>query len=297
MINYSMWLNLSGEREVNYPAMVRLLVTILGLMLADTSFSASVEDWTYGEFHAAQFSPESDVAIVAWDTTLGRDRLMRSEYKNDYFQLADNFQPQLNPLYCGIASSVIVLNSMRLATNAVPSQKAIEVNVPEALGGGRLDYPSYSQLTLLGEKTDRVKSRTVIELRNQDDPEAKLDPGLSLHDLYGVLEVYGARTQLYYADREPAEGTDDFRRILKKALSDSTHFVIVNFHGKTMGTASDGHISPVAAYDEKSDSVLLLDVAGYLNPWYWVPTEHLYRAMHTRDGDKYRGYVVISDLQ
>ena len=121
---------------MNYPAVVRLLVTILGLMLADTSFSASVEDWSYGEFHTTQFSPDSGVAIIAWDTPSGRDRLMRSEYKNDYFQLADNFQPQLNPLYCGIASSVIVLNSMRLSTSGVPSQEAIEVNVPEALGGG-----------------------------------------------------------------------------------------------------------------------------------------------------------------
>lgn len=280
---------------MNYPVMARLLVTILGLMLADTSLSASDENWAYGKFKTAQFSPNSDVTIVAWDTREGRDRLMRSEYKNDYFQLAHNFQPQANPLYCGIASSVIVLNSMRLATNGVPSQKAIEVKVPEALGGGRLDYPSYSQLTLLGEKTDSVKSRTVIELRNQNDPKAKLNPGLTLQDLRGVLETYGTRAQLYYADREPGEGTDDFRTTLKKALSDSTHFVIVNFHGKTMGAPSDGHISPVAAYDEKSDSVLLLDVAGYLNPWYWAPAEYLYRAMHTRDGGKYRGYIVVSD--
>lgn len=280
---------------MNYLVMTRLLVTILALMLTDTSLSASVKNWVYGEFQTAHFSPNSDVTIVAWDTPVGRDRLIRSEYKNDYFQLAHNFQPQANPLYCGIASSVIVLNSMRLATNGVPSQKAIEVKVPEALGGGRLDYPSYSQLTLLGEKTDPVKSRTVIELKNQNDPKAKLNPGLTLQDLRGVLEAYDTRVQLYHADRRPGEGTDDFRSALKKALSDSTHFVIVNFHGKTMGAPSDGHISPVAAYDEKSDSVLLLDVAGYLNPWYWAPVEHLYRAMHTIDGDKYRGYIVVSD--
>ena len=72
-------------------------------------------------------------------------------------------------------------------------------------------------------------------------------------------------------------------------------FLIVNFDGQTMGASTHGHISPVAAYDENSDSVLVLDVAGYYNPWYWAPVEHLYRAMHTLDGEHYRGYLVVED--
>lgn len=282
---------------MNYQVIARLLVAVFGLILADIACSSSAEKWSYGQFRTSQFAPISKVELIAWGTPTGRERLMQSQYKNDYFQLAHNFQPQVNPLYCGIASSVIVLNSMRLATNGVPSQKAIEVKVPEALGGGRLDYPSYSQLTLLGEKTDSVKSRAVVELKNKNDPKEKLNPGLTLQDLHDVLEAYGALVQLHYVEREPDEGIDDFRSSLKKILSNSTEFMIVNFHGKTMGAPTDGHISPVAAYDEKSDSVLLLDVAGYLNPWYWTPTEYLYRAMHTIDGNKYRGYVVVSDVQ
>lgn len=275
--------------------MMRLLIVIFGIVVANTPLSAFDKNWIYGEFQASKFAPNDDVALVAWNTPTGRNRLMQSEYKNDYFQLAHNFQPQANPLYCGIASSVIVLNSMRLSTSGVPSQKAIEVKVPNALGGGYLNYPSYSQLTMLGEKTEPVKSRAIIELKNQDDPKAKLDPGLTLQNLHDILENYGTQVQLHYADRKPDEGIVIFRNNLKKALSDSTDFVIVNFHGKTMGAPTDGHISPVAAYDEKSDSVLLLDVAGYLNPWYWTPIEYLYRAMHTKDGDKYRGYVVVSE--
>lgn len=277
--------------------MVRVLVTVVGLALATSALSASVDKWAYGQFHATKFSSNSDVILVGWDTPAGRDRLMRSKYKNDYFQLAHNFQPQANPLYCGIASSVIVLNSMRLATSGAPSQKALEVKVPATLGGGHLAYPSYSQLTLLGKKTESVKSRAVIELKNQNVPNAVIDPGLTLKDLRGVLEAYGARAQLNYADLDLDKGTDKFRSTLKKSLVDSSHFIIVNFHGKTMGAPTDGHISPVAAYDEKSDSVLLMDVAGYLNPWYWTPVEYLYRAMHTKDGDNYRGYIVISDSQ
>lgn len=249
----------------------------------------------YGEFEPSSFSPRHEVVLVGWDTEEGQTRLARAAYKADFFQLASNFQPQANPLYCGIASSVIVLNAMRLHKNAVPSQAAIEVEVPEGLGGGRLTYPAYSQLTLLGERTESVKPRAMIELRNAGEGGAKIDPGLTLAQLKGVLEAYDTRVALHYAHQEPEEGAVSFREVLKLALADSIQFVIVNFKGRTLGAPTDGHISPVAAYDEASDSVLLLDVAGYLNPWYWVPVNHLYGAMHTLDGDHYRGYLVVED--
>lgn len=139
--------------------------------------------------------------------------------------------------------------------------------MPKALGGGRLNYPSYSQqLTLLGEKTESIKSRANIELKNLHAAKKKFDPGLTLQELSEVLKAYGTDVQIHYADKSPLEGSGLFRKVLKKILSDSTHFVIVNFYGKSIGAPTDGHITPVAAYDEKTDSVLLLDVAGYLNP-------------------------------
>ena len=62
------------------------------------------------------------------------------------------------------------------------------------------------------------------------------------------------------------------------------------------GESAYGRFSPsLFSVDERSDSILLLDVAGYLNPWYWTRVEHLYQAMNTRDGDNYRGYLVVRD--
>jgi len=113
----------------------------------------------YGVFGPSSFSPHGETVLVGWDTEEGQSRLARSAHKTDFLQLAHNFQPQANPLCCGIASSVIVLNAMRLNRNAVPSQTPIEVEVPRDLGGGRLYYPAYSQLTLLGERTEPVKPR------------------------------------------------------------------------------------------------------------------------------------------
>ena len=271
------------------------IAVILGLWLFNTAPASSEDNWPYGEFRESTYLLDQSIVIISWDTPSGRERLQRSKYNYDYFQLAHNFQPQLNPLYCGIASSVIVLNSMRLTKGSIPNQKAIEINRPKALGGGLLNYPSYSQLTLLGDKTDPVKPRAIIELKNIHAPKNKLDPGLTLKQLSGILKAYGASVQIHYADKSPLDGPDTFRHKLKNILRDSTHFIIVNFHGKSMGAPTDGHITPIGAYDEKTDSVLLLDVAGYLNPWYWVPVEHLYWAMHTKDGENYRGYVIVSD--
>ena len=116
----------------------------------------------YGKFNSGLISFADEVDIVSWNSQQGQQRLLRSKHKNDYFQLAHHFQPQANPLYCGIASSVIVLNALRLKKNSVPSQSLIEMDKPQVLGGGRLAYPSYSQLTFLNEKTDVVKLRSVI---------------------------------------------------------------------------------------------------------------------------------------
>ena len=249
----------------------------------------------YGVFGPSSFSPQGETVLVGWNTAEGQSRLARSAHKTDFFQLAHNFQPQANPLYCGVATSVIVLNTMRLNRNAVPSQMPIEVEVPRDLGGGRLYYPAYSQLTLLGERTEPVKPRAIIELKNTGEEGGKIDPGLQLAQLKGVLEAYDTRVVLHYADIDSGDAVEAFREDLRTVLMDSVRFLVVNFKGRAIGASTDGHISPVAAYDEKTDSVLLLDVAGYLNPWYWVPVEHLYGAMHTLDGNRYRGYLVVED--
>jgi len=249
----------------------------------------------YGVFGPSNFSQHGETVLVAWNTEEGQSRLARSVHKTDFFQLANNFQPQANPLYCGIASSVIVLNAMRLNKNAVPSQKPIEVEVPKDLGGGRLYYPAYSQETLLDERTEPVKPRATIELKSDGEGGSEIDPGLKLAQLKGILEAYDTQVDLHYADIESQDAVVAFREDLKAVLADSVRFLIVNFKGRTIGAPTDAHISPVAAYDEKTDSVLILDVAGYLNPWYWVPVAHLYGAMHTLDGNHYRGYLVVED--
>ena len=44
----------------------------------------------------------------------------------------------------------------------------------------------------------------------------------------------------------------------------------MNYLRKAIGQERGGHISPLAAYDAKSDRFLILDVARYKYPPVWV---------------------------
>lgn len=234
-----------------------------------------------------------------WNSEEGIVRFRNSNYKTDFYQLVHNFQPQINPLYCGIATSVILLNSFRLPVQKVPSQKALEVPTPKVWGGDTIPFPIYTQWTLLNKETDKVKTRKLINLNNitpeNTDDATQFDPGLTLYQLKLILEVYQTNVKIKYADLKIREGVQDFRENVKSTLSDSSTFLVANFYGRAIGATTGGHISPLAAYDENTDSVLILDVAGHKNPWYWVSICDLYKAMHTKDGNDFRGWLVVTD--
>ena len=71
--------------------------------------------------------------------------------------------------------------------------------------------------------------------------------------------------------------------------------MLINFDGKKVGLKTGGHVSPLVAYNQEHDSVLMMDVAGHKNGWYWVKINDLLRAVNSKDGDNYRGYLVIKN--
>jgi len=72
--------------------------------------------------------------------------------------------------------------------------------------------------------------------------------------------------------------------------------LVVSFSRTALGQTGDGHYSPVAAYHQGSDMVLVLDVARFKYPPYWVSVDTLWRAMHARDAvtECARGWFVMS---
>jgi len=59
----------------------------------------------------------------------------------------------------------------------------------------------------------------------------------------------------------------------------------LNFHRQPLGMVGGGHMSPVGAYDNRTDRLLILDVSRYKYPPMWVPMPAMFDAMNTTDSD------------
>lgn len=114
--------------------------------------------------------------------------------------------------------------------------------------------------------------------------------GMTLEQLDTLTQSTGLRTERVHADSLTLES---FRDRLKRDLAQPGDFVVVNYDRRVLKQAGAGHISPVAAYDSATDAFLVLDEAAYRYPFTWVPAELLFAAVHTRDGDAYRGVLFI----
>ncbi len=232
-----------------------------------------------------------------WNSEQGLKFLAQSQFKNDFYQLANFYQPQENPTLCGVASAVIVMNS--LLYKNIPSQKLSEIIKPN---GDVIPYKLFTQDSFFNDKSEKIKAYSVLTWRSpkkiliESDKEEKVfDPGLSLKELGLILsKAHGLSVKTYHFSNLSAQSLENLRLRLKKLLVEKDSFIIANFDGQVLGNQSRGHFSPLAAYDEISDRVLVLDVGLYLNQWFWVPVTELTKAMNTKDSEQFRGYLVVS---
>jgi hypothetical protein len=174
---------------------------------------------------------------------------------------------QKNQAYCGVASSVMVLNALGIAA-------------PEA--------PEFGQFRVFTQDNFfNSQAQTVIK------PEVVARQGMTLDQLGQLLEAYPVKAQVYHAGDLTL---DEFRSLVVKNLQEPGNFVVVNYLRKVIGEESGGHISPVAAYNKETDRFLILDVSRYKYPPVWVKAEDLWKAMATVDpaSGKTRGFVLIS---
>ena|SRR5579883_426550 len=257
-----------------------------------------------GAVAAAQQKPDPPVAathkkpveLVEFPSEESMARLSRSRHKVDFFFLANQFESQENRADCGPTSAVIVLNALRANDERVGKprdESAFPAEFAKALPPG-IDpvFRRYTQRTFLDERTDKVKPRAQFYGRPAS-PGARPDGGLQLRQLDGMLRAYGLATTLRVA--EPSLTDEAMRRELVANLGRAGDFVIVNYFRPALGQRGGGHLSPLGAYDEASDSFLILDVNPNGQRWVWVPAADLFRAMRTRDVVEPRGYVLVSE--
>jgi hypothetical protein len=227
------------------------------LMLA----SAGVHEWNARFRVPAENGLPVPHSLIALDSPEGQRLLARSTFLADYRSLIENFESQSRPAFCGVASSVIVLNALR--------------GSPRGL----------TQATFFTPAAENI--RGWLETTYW---------GMGLAQLAALLRAHGADAAAFHASDV---GLDDFRALAKRNLRTRGDFMLVNYQRAVLGEEPMPHISPVAAYDEATDRLLVLDVATYKYPPVWVPTETLWRAMNTvsdKKSGKTRGFVVVRGL-
>ncbi len=144
---------------------------------------------------------------------------------------------------------------------------------------------SLDQSTFFDVGSSDVKSRIEVMLG-----------GMTLVELATFIAAHDAIVDVYHGD---ALTLDEFREKVRDNLHEPDNFMVVNYQREVLGQRRVGHISPIAAYDEESDLVLILDTASYNYPPTWVPLAKLHSAMAKVDpaSGKTRGFVEVSDTQ
>jgi hypothetical protein len=209
--------------------------------------------------------------IVALDSDEGQRLLIESKANKDYWRLSENYVAQKNQGVCGLASAVMVLNALPIPAPEVPEWAP---------------YRTFTQDNFFNEK-----ARMLGVARG----------GLTLEQLHQLIETQPAEALVTYASDV---SLDDFRRVAAADLADPQGFVIVNFLRSALDedprgpleASLAGHFSPLAAYHEGTDRLLMLDVARYKYPPAWIRTADLFAAMRATDFDsgKSRGFLRVS---
>lgn len=206
--------------------------------------------------------------LIAFNSPQGEALLLESEARTDFWDLSSQFVTQVNQAYCGVASMVMVLNSL-----GIPAPESQQ-------------YAPYRVFTQ-DNFFDNPATRQVLS------PDVVSQQGMTLDELGGLLSSYSVTVQVHHSADTTLEA---FRQQVAGNLDQPGNFVLVNYLRSAIGQERGGHISPIAAYDQESDRFLILDVARYKYPPVWVEAEDLWQAMATVDSTsgKTRGFVLVS---
>ncbi len=202
--------------------------------------------------------------LVSFTSMEGRRLLREALTAGDaeaFYPLVAHLHTQAEPAWCGIGTLVTVLN-------------ALEID-PGRIWKGPWRFFGEDLLTC-------CKSLDLAAVE-----------GMSLSEVACLAQCNGARVQTVYA--EP-EGLDAFRTALLKSLrAPAGPFMVANYDRATLGQTGTGHFSPLAAWHQASDQVLILDVARFKYPPHWVPVSRLWAALQGLDAAsaRPRGYLLM----
>jgi glutathione gamma-glutamylcysteinyltransferase len=233
-------------------------------------------------------------SLTRLNSPQGQEYLVRALVERtaaSYLPLTLHFANQSDPAFCGITTLLVILNAMSIDPQT------------RWKGGWRYFGDEESLLGRCCLSVDHVQSL-----------------GITLDEFYRLASCQGLRVHMKRAissntnnnsgtavngisEEPPSHSSmgslEEFRRDVISVLTDQSPspgaMMVVSFGRSGLQQTGDGHFSPVAAYHSQTDQVLVLDVARFKYPPYWVSVKDLYEAMTLLDQatQQSRGWFVL----
>jgi len=206
-----------------------------------------------------------------------------SEYSTDFFLISSGLDAQLNQAYCGVATVVAILNSLRFIKIA-EGDDGVDIPTDPV-------YDPYAYATQVDIFDACTKANVIGNTGGGPGIDGILTPpyGLNMEQVAALLQCHLQSTKtadwkvvITYVD-ETHQTVGKTKFDLKNALADPNSRILVNYDRSVLGQNGGGHWSPIGSYSEKQDAFLILDVAKYKYPPVWVPSDRLFDSMSTVD--------------
>lgn len=234
---------------------------------------------------------KSSSKLVDWHSSEGIIRLGNSGYRADFPRLASQFQNQTDRFSCGPVTGAIVLNALRIGKTDILPKTGFDEKYRTHLGK---DYDPrvarYTPKSFMSEKAQKIKSWGEIYGQPKN---GKSDFGIPIRKLHKVFLTHGVKSKLRIVNKELSN-----QRVKEELISNlgrAGDYVVVNYKRSVLGQKGEGHFSPLGAYDENTDSFLIMDVNSSQHNWAWVKANHLISAMRTLAAGENRGYLLIEE--
>jgi len=215
------------------------------------------------------FAPNTFSADLTYlNSPAGTKLILNASLNKPFFSIMPYVVTEEHETFCGPASIASVLNSLPTKNRPVPPQFT--------------PYHYFTQDSLFTEATEKIITKADVK-----------KGGLTLDQLTQFLQVWNANPTIHFGS---ALSLTQFRNLITSTLSNPNQRLIVNFDRQALNQIGHGHFSPIGAYDSKTDSVLVLDVAKYKYPPVWVKTSELYAAIQGIDSTsgKSRGLAQVT---
>eukprot|EP01119_Soliformovum_irregulare_P023096 TRINITY_DN8004_c0_g1_i3.p1 TRINITY_DN8004_c0_g1~~TRINITY_DN8004_c0_g1_i3.p1 ORF type:complete len:276 (-),score=32.31 TRINITY_DN8004_c0_g1_i3:465-1292(-) len=177
-----------------------------------------------------------------------------------YWTLAEQFNTQTEPAYCGLTTLSMVLNALSID--------------PKRLWKGPWRWFSEDLLDCC-YPLEEIKKH-----------------GITFDQFENLAICNGAEITSF---KSPTFDEDFFRQKVREACKKGDAHLVASFSRGILGQTGDGHFSTIAGYHEAKDMVLMMDTAKFKYPAFWCHLPLLREAMVPVDKltSQPRGFFIL----